>query len=418
VRFATISGKSGKEKQPFLFFCRSEEDAKTIQSRMPVELDEDFVASREFYDRLKSLDKTQAPWLSVTNVLVAVNVLVFLVMAGFLGAGWIEVTDMTPYMMYGSSNAAATTDGQWWRLLTAMFIHFGVMHLVFNMWALLKVGHLVERLFGKFLFAFIYLGAGLAGGLLSLCWNGDKLWSAGASGAIFGIYGALLGYMAQEKHTLPKAVLQPLMKSTLIFAGYNLLYGLVHPGIDNCAHIGGLICGIVLGWICALPVDSDSRKKHSGERFLAAVFVLIVICGAGAVKAPRYPYVVRDEMAWSRAVKDFVAQEPDIVAKQNDQLREWQDKGDNADTFLPFISGTLAPFYADFSKTISAMVLVPDRSTDVRRNKLVRFLASKAEACKHLELSVRNKDYKEYLAYTEYENQSAAIFGRSKAKPE
>jgi len=190
---------------------------------------------------------------SVTGVIVALNIAVFVLMAGFLGAGWVEVTDMTPYVRYGANNAAVTMHGQWWRLITSMFMHYGVIHLALNMWALLQAGNLVERLQGRVLYALTYLGSGIGGGLLSIAWHGDKIWSAGASGAIFGVYGALLGRTYRDRLALPKAVLQPLMKSTVIFAGYNLLYGMVNPGIDNADHIGGLATGIALGWLTAPP---------------------------------------------------------------------------------------------------------------------------------------------------------------------
>lgn len=409
VRFSTTLGRSGELKKPFIFFCRDADDSNAIVGLLPKDQDEDFVASREFYGNLQSLAGTDHPWLSSTNILIAANVAAFLVMAGFLGCGWFEVTDLRPYIRCGASNAAATGDGEWWRLVTSMFIHYGVLHLVLNMWALFQAGPLVERLLGKFPYVLTYLGAGIVGGLLSLVWNGDKIWSAGASGAIFGIYGALLGYMLREKKALPRAILQPLTKSTLVFVGYNLLNGFTHAGIDNAAHIGGLVSGTILGWILAMPLNRRSRAQLMGERLLWASMALAAMVGIGAHEAPRYPYVVKDELAWNDAAKDFVEKEPKLLLQERTELQRWEQKGDNAASLAPWIEKELAPLYADFAGKISALSLTPDRLTDQRRNKLVVYLRIKAEAFRHLDRAVRGHDYAEYDRYLKLESEATEV---------
>ncbi|MDQ6680875.1 MAG: rhomboid family intramembrane serine protease, partial [Pseudomonadota bacterium] len=135
-----------------------------------------------------------------TTLLIAANVGVFLVMLGF-GAGlWHAPNEVQ--LAWGANFGPATKDGQWWRLASAMFLHFGVLHLAMNMWALWDCGRLVERLFGSARFVVIYLGSGLAGNLVSLVTQGDRAVSGGASGAIFGVFGALLVCLARERRQI------------------------------------------------------------------------------------------------------------------------------------------------------------------------------------------------------------------------
>ncbi len=409
VRFSTTLGRSGKLKRPFVFFCRDPADASTIASLLPARIDEDFAASRDFAARLRELSGPGNPGLSMTNTLIGVNIAVFLVMAGVFGAGWFEVTDLTPYIRFGANNAAATTDGQWWRLVTCMFMHYGFVHLALNMWALFQTGHLVEKLLGRVLFTFTYFASGVGAGLLSLIWNGDKIWSVGASGAIFGVYGALLGYMLREKQALPRAVFQPLLKSTLTFAGYNLFYGFVHTGIDNAAHVGGLISGVLFGWLCALPLDSASRDALVGQRLKWAAVAFAVMVGIGGAAAPRYPYVVRDEIAWAGVVKGFSDQETDLLKRQNAELQRWRLKGDNAEVLAKLIEKDLAPFYAEFGEKIGALKLTPNRLTDHRRQALVEFAAIKAEGYRHLVRAVRERSPGELKEYSESEAKAAGV---------
>jgi rhomboid protease GluP len=399
VEFTAALGRAGKLNKPFIFFCRDAGDAAAVAALLPKRVDEDHTASREFAAKLRQLSGPESPALSVTNILIGVNVAVFLVMAGLLGAGWVDVTDLTPYIKYGASNGAATTDGEWWRLITCMFLHYGVIHLALNMWALFQIGRLVERLLGRSLFALTYFASGIGGGLLSLVWHGDKVWSAGASGAIFGLYGALLGYMLRERQALPRPVLRPLLKSTLLFAGYNLLYGLVHPGIDNAAHVGGLVSGIGFGWICAMPLDPLSRARGTGERFALATLALVVMFGAGFAIAPRFPYVVRDELAWQAVVKDVAAKEAPLLVRFRSELQRWGDRGDNAESLEALLRQQMVPLYADFGERIRALTLAPNRITDRRRAILLEVISLKEQGFGFLERSVQDRDQGEFQEY-------------------
>ena len=155
-----------------------------------------------------------------------------------------------------------TTDGEWWRVFTSLFIHFEIIHLAFNMWALATFGPLTERLFGSVNYLLIYLAAGVSGSLASISWRPD-INSAGASGAIFGVLGSLLAAHLRTGETFPSSVLRPLRNSTLIFAGYALLSGLQHEGIDNAAHLGGLAAGFLFGLVMARDPSRARVPTHA-----------------------------------------------------------------------------------------------------------------------------------------------------------
>jgi rhomboid protease GluP len=409
IRFLTGKGRSGSLRRPFVFFCRDAGQASEIAGLLPRTVDEDFAAAKDFGRMLRRLPAARSPFGSVTNVIVGLNVAVYLVMAGFLGAGWIQAADMTPYILYGANNAAATTDGEWWRLITSMFMHYGALHIALNMWALSQAGHLLERLQGRALYCATYLGSGLGGGFLSMAWHGSRTWSAGASGAIFGVYGALLGYMLREKRALPGAVFRPLMKSTLTFAGYNLLFGLANPAIDNGAHVGGLLAGAGLGWLTAPPLDPEARSKVLGRRLGLAIAAIAAMVAVGVATAPRFNYSIRDELAWDGAVKGFVSRESDLVARENAAQQLWLGSKDNQGALKRLIGDELVPFYRGFARSIEALPLSPGRLTDRRRKAFSEYARAKLEGFRHLLRAVEKNDMGEYHAYMDTEARASLV---------
>ena len=160
------------------------------------------------------------------------------------GAGFWHTTNGVQ-LAWGANFGPATQDGQWWRLCSAMFLHFGLVHLALNTWSLWDVGQLTERMFGWWRFLCIYMISGLAGNLVSLVVQGNAAVSGGASGAIFGVYGAALVFLWRERAAITKHEFRWLFWSALGFASLTILLGYIIPGIDNAAHIGGFITGIL-----------------------------------------------------------------------------------------------------------------------------------------------------------------------------
>lgn len=188
------------------------------------------------------------PNVPITVALVLMNFIAFIATIAD-GAEWLSSTGVTQ-IAWGSNFGPFTIDGDWWRLLTSTFIHFGVLHLVANMWFLAATGPLVERLFGSPAFLFLYGVCGVASSLASVSWH-PTLNSAGASGPIFGLYGALLAALLRNDTSIPPTVIKPLRRSALLFTIYALTAGFLMAGVDNAAHVGGLVSGFTLGFVLA-----------------------------------------------------------------------------------------------------------------------------------------------------------------------
>lgn len=208
------------------------------------------------------------PHAPVTPVLIAANLAAFLALA-LAGGGFV-----TPHadiaIRWGANFGPLTTGGEWWRLASSAFIHFGVVHLAVNMLALWDAGRLVERLYGSVHFLFIYAASGIAGALASVAWN-PWVNSAGASGAIFGVLGALIAYVTDRRNGLPPAVMRFHFRAAVVFVAYSLAYGFLGTNIDNAAHLGGLATGLGLGFMLALPLAEDRPRWSPASAGAAAI---------------------------------------------------------------------------------------------------------------------------------------------------
>ena len=182
----------------------------------------------------------------VTLILIAVNVLIFLAETA---AGGSENTDVA--LKFGAQYTPMVRDAkQYYRMFLAMFLHFGVMHILFNMYALYNIGPTIERIFGSGRFLAIYLGAGICGNLLTYyveMHTENYRISAGASGAVFGLMGAYLVLAL-----MPKLREYFSLTNILINIGINVLYGFRNRSINMVAHLGGLIGGAVISYIILL----------------------------------------------------------------------------------------------------------------------------------------------------------------------
>jgi len=207
-----------------------------------------------------------------TYVLVGINIAVFVLML------LKHVSGLSPspeqLMQFGANNAGSVlVHGEWWRVVTAMFVHVGIVHLATNMWCLWNLGLLAEPLMGSFGVVAVYVLTGAAGNLLSVLWNGRHIAAilpqlpagidaaqyfppgAGASGAVFGIAGALIVLLKSPRLPVPPDELKRLRKSVIYFAAINLVIGLTISldvvssrtgiSIDNSAHLGGVLCGLL-----------------------------------------------------------------------------------------------------------------------------------------------------------------------------
>src|ERR1700733_3644027 len=187
------------------------------------------------------------PLPAVTLGIIAANVLVYAAM-GLSGVSWTQ-PNILDSVKWGADFGPLTLSSDWWRLFTSTFVHFGIIHIALNMWCLWNLGSTLEPFMGRKVFGVMYVASGLAASLVSTAWDPWRV-SAGASGAIFGVAGALVSYFALKKTPLDRALVNRNLKSLGIFIFYNLLYG-ASGHVDNSAHIGGLIAGLILG--AAIP---------------------------------------------------------------------------------------------------------------------------------------------------------------------
>jgi rhomboid protease GluP len=155
---------------------------------------------------------------------------------------------------------AVIIDHQFWRLFTSMFVHIGLWHVLMNMLCLATSGRLVERLFGHFGFAALYVLSGLGGSIASV-YSQPMTVGAGASGAVFGIFGGLLGFLAIRHHDIPLSVLKPMRGGAIAFLAYNMAFGATVPGISMSAHLGGLVTGFVCGLLMTAVSPEDARAQ-------------------------------------------------------------------------------------------------------------------------------------------------------------
>ena len=203
-------------------------------------------------------------------------------------------------LRFGAMYGPFIANGEYWRLFTAMFLHVGLTHLAVNSFALFIFGVQVERLFGHYRFAAIYMLAGLSGSVASFAFNSIGI-AAGASGAIFGVLGALVAFFVVRRNMMGEIGRQTLT-GLLVLVAINLFFGLATPGIDNFAHMGGFIAGFGLGiafapqyrpvsnilGIVERMIDTNSLLRKWWVLPLAAALLVLgtVLAGAATSENP------------------------------------------------------------------------------------------------------------------------------------
>lgn len=219
----------------------------------------------------------QRPWL--TQVILVFNALLFALLTiasvalteqNIMEAAWGGAATEVLYL-FGAKANFAILRGEYWRLLTPIFLHIGLIHLAFNEYALLLFGRELETLYGTPRFALIYLVSGLFGSIASFAFNPS--FSAGASGAIFGIIGAMVAFFARNREVFGDHGREQL-RSLLMLIGLNLFLGLSIPGIDNWGHMGGLVAGLVLGVLLAPGYDFQQLPTPPWGRVVATPSLL------------------------------------------------------------------------------------------------------------------------------------------------
>jgi rhomboid protease GluP len=218
----------------------------------------------EHFDFLQAIWTRRTP---LTKAFLAINIIVFLLMA-FAGGS----TNQTTLMAFGVKSNAEIAQGQWWRFITPIFIHIGLLHLLFNSYALWIVGPQVEKLYGSASFVVLYMLTGIAGVAGSYFYHPYSI-SAGASGAIFGLFGVLLVFGFRYRNSIPADFKRAVGTGVLPVIVINLIIGFTIPAIDNSAHISGLLAGGIL----ALLVPYLKPGTEANHLFKTAQVLLLAL---------------------------------------------------------------------------------------------------------------------------------------------
>jgi membrane associated rhomboid family serine protease len=243
--------------------------------------------------------RARTPWALVTPALIALNVTIFVFM--LFGAG--ALGDPRTLVGWGGSFGPRTTNGEWWRLVTSMFVHPGMLQLLVNVGGLVSIGFLLERLVGRLAFAAVYVAAGVLASLVSLSINPMAV-SAGASGAIFGLYGLLLAssiwaMLHRSSVTIPLMAVKRLAPAAVVF----ILYHVANDGLGSAAKLTGLVAGFVYG----LALTTRVNVGKPPVRHLAAAMAGTLAIAVASAVALHGITDVRPEMARVVAVEDSTA---------------------------------------------------------------------------------------------------------------
>lgn len=290
----------------------------------------------ELHRRLRAL----TPRAVGTWAIIAANVLVFVAMVAW-GVHFMSPTSQN-LIDWGANYGPKISAGQWWRLFAAMFLHVGVLHIAMNMWGLWNIGAFIERALGTTTFLVIYLLSGWTGSVVSVLMKPMTV-SAGASGAIFGVFGVMLAFVLRPRRSVPVAALRALRSSTFFFLAINLWLGLKTPGIDLAAHMGGLVCGFLLGAVLGHELTPEARRAAHRRTLVAGAVTAMALAVATMALKGRVPDV-------HAQLDRFQTVEGEVVEKYNEASQK-AVKGEISDD--------------EFAGLIERDILVPWRALHV-----------------------------------------------------
>jgi rhomboid protease GluP len=295
----------------------SAEAARDLAAQLPAVrtpgFEQRWAQLQEYERRLAELNTR--PWVTLALVCANLAVFVALVVKSGRPAGF----DLQQLLDWGADFGPLTLHGQPWRVFSALFLHFDMLHVALNMWVLWGVGRLAERLYGSWVYLLLYFCSGLVASGASLAWNLATV-SIGASGAIFGVLGAFLAFVVRRRSELPGSLWRSHAVSTAVFVLFSLFSGAFQPLTDNAAHLGGLVSGLAIGAVLARPLSRDARGSIPFKETLAALMLSTAGAGmlllhVGAVGTPPNPVE-----QWFRSHEGFARE---VVA----DMRLWQGIG-------------------------------------------------------------------------------------------
>lgn len=337
---------------------------------------------------LHDLLRQRVPRVRVSQFLIGVNLGVFVAMLAS-GAGlWHSSNGVQ--LGWGANFGPATQDGEWWRLGTAMFLHFGVFHLLMNMWALWDAGQLVERMYGPLRFAVIYFLGGVAGNLFSLVSHHGQAVSGGASGAIFGLYGALLVCLWRERKNLHPHEFRWLFWGASGFSVVIVIVGLLIPGIDNAAHIGGFLTGLLSGVALARSLQPDEVLPWRQRLLATTTFAIALLLLVSHVPVPAYRW--SEEVTVRNGVDKFLRDDAAISRAWQDLLNERARDGASFEDLSGRIDAAISDRYEESFEQMSRFPINPALPSANALKLLRQYAEMRRDASHSMAEGLRSKD--------------------------
>lgn len=357
------------------------------------------------------------PRIPATTILIVANCLVFAAMV-WHGAGLWSTSNGVP-LAWGANFGPATKDGEWWRLGSALFLHFGLFHLGMNMLSLWDGGRLVERMYGSGRFLLVYFASGLVGNLSSLIAQGDRAVSGGASGAIFGVYGALMVHLwlSSRSPGHPKNDVAPtgggvgdfsepgaqeirygkdawehrrMLWGAALFSVLAIVLGFTIKGIDNAAHIGGLVGGLLSGMVLSRTGLPGKAVPAWGRGLASAAFAVWVGVMILFMPQPRYRW--SEELQARSGISTFLGADARISGQLGIILHSARRSGASFDELAGQIQSGVADQYADSFQSLSRLHLDPTAPSADTLARLREYAEARRDASRALVEGLRAKD--------------------------
>lgn len=285
--------------------------------------------------------RTRTPWVVVTPTIVGLNVAVFILM----GFGEGPVGAPATMVAWGGSIGPRTTNGEWWRLVTAVFVHSGVLHLLATCAGLAQIGRMLERLVGPFMFACVYVAAG-AFTNLARTWETPLVVHGGATGSIFGIYGLLLGVtvwglIRRTGVRVPLMAFRALAPTAAVF----LLYSVVTDGLSSMPNFAGFVVGLAGGLVLTKDVNELKPEPHPTAVALTASAIVVLTLGLP----------LRGQVDVGPQIAQVVAIEEQTIGPYRAAVDRYRKGRIKVQALTELINGTIMPQLHDARLRVEAL---------------------------------------------------------------
>jgi rhomboid protease GluP len=317
----------------------------------------------------------------VAATVIATNLIVFgCMLAGDNDAGLWHVDYL---LAWGANYAPLTMNGQWWRLITCVFVHGGVLHLVFNLWMLWQLGRLVEPLVGRAGFVILYLACGLGSSMAGIWWSPFAV-IAGASGAVFGLVGSIVACLILHRKNLQPPTWRRLRNSGLLFLGYNLVVGLLIEEIDMAGHVSGFVTGIACGLVLMRRPSLASSARNGRRQAQVVAAGAALLCCAFQVVPPAPP-------DFHREMNRFTVEERECIRRYSEAAQRMSDGALSRSAFVDVVETEVLPRWETAGERILSLSQHPAAKGRLQP-ELAEYVRARQESWRLLVTAIRSNN--------------------------